>query len=134
MKTLKILCSALLLSVFAISCSNDDDENSTKVKYQIVGIDNAITQIEYKKANGSTVTLDNYQDFAGGSDSKTVSVTTYPFTADLEVTVNNTTNTTKTYTLAILVDGAPADFTAFSVPANATATGSVDFLIASESD
>lgn len=129
MKTLKIVFSALLLSVFFISCSSSDDDNSTKVKYQIVGIDNAITEINYKKGNGSVETVTNFQSFAGGADSKTVSVSNFPFTADLEVTVSNTTNATKTYTLAILVDNQPADFTAFSVPANATATGSVDFVV-----
>lgn len=133
MKTLKVLFSALLLSVFTISCSSSDDDDSVKVKYQIVGIDNAITEIEYKKGNGSVETETNFQDFAGGGDSKTVSVSDFPFTANLEVTVNNTTNAVKTYTLAIYVDNEPADFTAFSIPANTTATGTVDFLIASDS-
>lgn len=131
MKTLKVLFSALLLAAFTISCSSDDD-NSTKVKYQIVGIDNAITEIKYKKANGSTETLTDYTDFAGNGDSKTISINNFPFTADLEVTVNNTTNTTKTYSLAIFVDGEVEDLTAFSVPAMSTATGEVDLLIATE--
>lgn len=131
MKTLKILFSVLLLSVFVVSCSSDDD-NSTKVKYEIVGLDNSITEIEYKKGNGSMVTVTDFEDFAGGNDSKTVSVSDYPFTANLEVTVNNTTASSKVYTLVIYVDGEAADFTPFAVPANATSTGFVDFVIESE--
>ncbi|MGC4040485.1 MAG: hypothetical protein QM710_06805 [Flavobacterium sp.] len=131
MKTLKVLFCALALSVFAISCSSDDDD-STKVKYQIVGIDNAVTQIQYKKGNGSMETLTDYTDFAGSGDATTVSVSNFPFTADLKVTVNNTTNAVKTYSLAIYVDGEVEDMTPFSVPAMSTATGEVDFLIANE--
>jgi len=133
MKTLKMLFSALLLSILTISCSSSDDEDSVKVKYQIVGIDNAVTEIEYKKGNGSIETLTDFEDFAGGGDTKTVTVSDFPFTANLEVTVNNTTNTVKTYTLAIYVDNQPADFTALSIPANSTSTGSVDFVITSDS-
>ncbi len=133
MKNLKILFSVILLSAFVISCSNDDD-NSTKVKYEIVGIDNSITEIKYKKGNGSVETLTDFEDFAGGNDSRTVSVSDYPFTASLEVTVNNTSLSSKTYTLAISVDGNPEDFTPLVVPANSTATATVDFLIETESE
>ncbi len=115
MKTLKILFSVCLFSIFAVSCS-DDENNSTKVKYEIVGLDNTVTQIKYTKGNGS----------------KTVSVTTYPFTANLEVTVNNVTSASKTYTLVIYVDGESVDFTPFVVPANTTVTSDVDFLIESD--
>ena len=128
MKNLKILFSVLVLSVFVISCSNDDD-NSTKVKYEISGIDSSVTQIKYKKGNGSVVTITDFEEFG---DSKTVSVTDYPFTANLEVTVNNTTSASKAYTLIVNVDGEPADFTPFVVPANATATGVVDFVVETE--
>ncbi|WP_284651574.1 hypothetical protein [Flavobacterium terrisoli] len=131
MKTLKILFSVLLLSVFVTSCSSDDD-NSTKVKYEIVGLDSSVTEIKYKKGNGSVVTLNNFEDFAGGNSSKTVSVSDYPFTANLEVTANNTSSSTKTYTLAITVNGVPEDFTPLVVPANSTATAVVDFVIETE--
>lgn len=131
MKNLKSLFSVVLLSVFALSCSSDDD-NSTKVKYEIIGLDNTVTQVQYKKGNGSIETVTNFEDFAGGNESKTVSVSTYPFTADLEVTVNNITAASKNYTLIIYVNGEAMDFTPFVVPANTIATGSVDFLIESD--
>ena len=131
MKTLKILFSVFAFSIFAFSCSSDDD-NSTKVKYEIVGLDNTVTEIKYKKGNGSIETVTDFEAFAGGGDSKTVSVSTFPFDADLEVTVNNVTSASKTYTLVIYVDGEAMDFTPFVVPANATVTSTVDFLIESD--
>lgn len=118
----------MLVSVFVASCSSDDD-NGTKVKYEISGIDNAVTQIKYKKGNGSIVTLNDYNSFGS---SKTVKVSDYPFTANLEVTVNNTTGSAKAYTLIIYVDGEAADFTPLVVPSNATSTGVVDFVVESE--
>lgn len=131
MKTLKILFSVLLVSVFTVSCSSDDD-NSTKVKYEIVGLDNSVTEIKYKKGNGSIETVTDFEAFANGGSTKTVSVSTFPFTADLEVTVNNTTSNNKTYTLVIYVNGASTAFTPFVVPANATVTNDVEFLIESD--
>lgn len=131
MKNLKILFSVLALAVIASSCSSDSD-NSTKVKYQIVDIDNSITQIKYKKGDGSTVTLTDYADFAGGGDSKTISVNDLPFTASMEVTAQNTTSQTKIYTLAIYVDGEGVDLQGMSVPPNATSTGVIDFVVQSE--
>ncbi len=131
MKNLKTLFSVVLLSVFAFSCSSDDD-NSTKVKYEIVGLDNLVTEIKYKKGNGSVETVNDFEDFAGGNDSKTVSVSDYPFTATLEVTANNTSSSTKTYTLAITVNGTPEDFTPLVVPANSTVTAVVDFVVETE--
>ena len=128
MKNLKNLFSVILLSIFVISCSNDDDD-STKVKYEISGIDSSVTQIKYKKGNGSIETITDFEEFG---DSKTVSVSDYPFTADLEVTINNTTGASKAYTLIINVDGEPAAFTPLVVPANTISTGVVDFVIETE--
>jgi hypothetical protein len=129
MKNLKILFSVFLLAVFVISCSSSSsDDNSTTVKYQISGLDNAVVQIKYKKADGSIETLTDFQAFGGGTDSKTVSVSNLPFNATLEVTVNNTTPNTKNYTLVIFVNDVAKDFNGVSVPPMTITTGSVDFV------
>jgi hypothetical protein len=128
MKNLKSLFSIFLLAIFVISCSSDSD-NSPKVKYQIAEIDNAITEIRYTKSNGDTQILDDYTDFAGSGDSKTVSASDIPFEAKLQITVNNTTPNAKTYTLVIYVDGEVADFTPMSVPPMSITTGQVDYIV-----
>jgi len=128
MKNLKFFLSALVLAVMITSCSSDSS-NSPKVKYQIAELDNAVTEIQYTNSNGDTQILTDYTDFAGSGDSKTVSAKNLPFAAKLQITVNNQTPNTKTYTLVIYVDGEVADSTPMSVPPMAMTTGLVDFTV-----
>ena len=131
MKTLKILFSILLLSVFIISCSSSGD-NSTKIKYQINGLDDSVTKIIYTKGNGSIVTVTNADDFAGGADSKTTSVSNFPFMANLEVTVFNNSSAVKNYDLIIYVNGEAIGINNFSAPPTGTSTGSITFNVVSD--
>lgn len=131
MKSLKTLGSVLLIALFALSCSSDSD-NSIKIKYQIYELDNAVTEIKYTKPDGSTATLTDYTEFAGTGDSKTISVSHFPLTAKLEITVNNTTPNTKTYTLVIYDNNTPVDSTPMSVAPMSISTSSVDYIVEPE--
>ena len=130
MKNLKILFSVLLLSIFALSCSSDSS-GGTKVKYQINGIDDTITQVNYKNGDGNIISATANQ-FGGNSDSKTVKVpdSELPFTAQMNISANNTTATVKHYDLLIYVNGEVKAETNFSAPPNATSSsGTVSFII-----
>lgn len=128
MRTLKNLFSVLILATFVISCSSSGDGNTTKVKYQISGIDNLITQIKYTKGNVTTVIVTNYNNFGGGTDSKTTSVNR-PFIANLEVTVNNTSSSSRYYTLSIYVDDMLYHATGLTVPPGTISTGVANYVV-----
>ncbi len=83
MKRLKILFSVLLLAIVFSSCESDDNRLAT-VKYQIIGLDSSITLIKYNGSE-SVVTVTNANNFADGSDSKTIPVNFLPFETKLEV-------------------------------------------------
>ncbi len=131
MKNLKFLFSILVVTFLISSCSSDDDNNSIKVKYQISGIDNSIVEIKYTKANGETQILSEFGQFAGGGDTKTISVSKndLPFNANLTVTFSNTTNATKQYVLAIYGAEEFPTTNQVPVPANSTVTGQVAKII-----
>lgn len=128
MKTLKNLFAMLVMASTVISCSGSSDTNTTKVKYQIGGIDNFITQIKYTNGNVSTVTVTNINNFGGGTDTKITSVNR-PFIANLEVTVNNTSSSSKYYTLSIYVDDILYKAVGLTVPPNAISTGVANYIV-----
>lgn len=130
MQTLKILFSVFLLTIFISSCSsNNDNDNITKVKYQIIGIDNGIMEINYKDASGKTITITDINDFSNNGDSKIISVSNLPFDAKLVVTVNNETDSSKTYNLVIYVNNETKSNKSMNVPANSTLTNQTEFTV-----
>jgi hypothetical protein len=126
MKSLKTLFSVLLLAILVSSCEND--EPLAKVRYQINGLDNSVTQIKYDVIGG-TVNVTNLNDFGGGSDSRTLSINILPFTAHLEVAANNNTANAKNYNLIIYVDGVAKANYNLSVPANSVGSGEVEYIV-----
>lgn len=127
MKILKSLFSLLLLAVVFSSCESDDP--LAKVKYQIVGYDNSITQIKYKAAADITVTLTDANDFGNGKDSKTLDINILPMDAKLEVAANNPTNSVKHYILKIFVQNQEKASYNLDIPSMSSASGSVSYTV-----
>ncbi len=129
MKSVKFLFPILLLALVISSCSSSSSSNSTKVKYQISGLDNSVVNIRFYDAAGSLNELTDYTQFGGGGDSKTISLTSKPFDALLQVGVNNTGATVKTYVLVIYVDNVVKSSYNLSVPASTNTSGLVEFTV-----
>lgn len=126
MKKLKVLFSIFLFATLITSCESDDPLAS--VKYQIVGFDNSISQIKYNVIGG-TIDVTDRNDFGNGSDSRKLSINILPFTARLQVTAGNATTVNKTYQLKIFVDGNQKGNYDLIVPAESSATGSIEYVV-----
>lgn len=122
------LIAALATSTVLFSCKKSSDSSSsvTSVEYQITPMNSYFTQISIDSI-GTKVVITDPSKFVNGS--KVISVTTKPFLASIETTINNTTNSSINYSLAILVDGQAKNIVSVSAPAGVTSTGSVNFTV-----
>jgi len=130
MKNSTILFSCLfaLVSIIGFSCKKEAEEIIfTEVEYGILDIDESIVSITYIDASGNPVVIDDLSQFVNGS--KKISVSTKPFTARLELLINNTTNNEKSYTLGILVNGDVVAIKPVYCPSSGMALGEVEFTI-----
>ncbi|MGV3695647.1 hypothetical protein [Flavobacterium sp.] len=126
MKSLKIFACFVLFFTILTSCTNDDP--LAKVKYQINGYDASVSQIKYAVLGG-TVTTTDPDEFGNGSDTRKLDINILPFTAKLEVAVNNNTPTNKEYNLIIYVDGVAKASYDLDVPAMGAASGLVEYVV-----
>jgi len=128
MRSLKALLPVLVLSILLSSCTNDDP--LAKVKYQISGFDNSITQIKYNIVGGGSITVTNLSDFGnGGGDSRTLNAYLLPFDAKLEVAANNATSANKQYVLKIIVDNQTKASYTIDVPPGGSSSGEVTYTV-----
>ena len=131
MKAIKFL---LILSLVIIlqSCSQDKSETSqsaTEIKYQILGLDNAISNIKYKDANSNLIEVTDYNQFNNGLDNKTISITTKPFNATMEVNVDNITTSTKVYNLFIYENNVVKAQSTFNIQPMSTSLKILSFVV-----
>ena len=113
--TILSICLIALTSIIGISCEKNSEEvKFIEVEYGILGIDEHVVTITYNDASGKPVVINDPSKFVNGSMKQSVSAK--PFTASMEVQVSNPTLVTKTYTIAILVDGEPKAIKSVSCP------------------
>ncbi len=130
MKNSTILTSCLiaLVSIIGFSCEKNSEEvKFIEVEYGILAIDEHIISITYNDASGNPVVVDDPSQFVNGS--KKLSVSARPFTARMELLINNTTSASKSYTIGILVNGEPKAINAVHCSASGMAVGEVEFTI-----
>ena len=131
MKTIKFLLILSLVIIFQ-SCSQDKSETSqsaTEIKYQILGLDNAISIIKYKDANSNLIEVTDYNQFNNGLDNKTISITTKPFNATMEVNVDNITTSTKVYNLFIYENNVVKAQSTFNIQPMSTSLKILSFVV-----
>lgn len=129
-----LLQNFLFLSIISIchfSCSKKNDESvkpqTTTVEYKITPMNQNFTKISYKDANGNTVDITDPSQIADGI--RTISITNKPFTARLDVIMNNVTTSTVYYSLVISVDGTPVKLVNAGAPPNSVSSASADYVI-----
>ncbi len=127
MKKILPLLFAAITALLLSSCKKDADKTSSgskstttsyKVDYTISPADVYITQVTYIDSIGATITANDLSAFTSGV--KTIHILSKPFKAKLSIRVDNTTNTTHNYYLAITVDGTVQKYVPMSVPPHAT--------------
>lgn len=125
-----VLFSIIILSL-CNSCSKNEGTSAppiTKtIEYKIDPADNYIIKITYNDQTGQSVTLNDINQMPGGI--KNISVSSFPFTAKLEVQVYNTTNATLNYSLIILVDNQVKKLYLLQAPPATTSTGQAEFVV-----
>ena len=122
MKQFSLLLFALVLTVFAVSCNNDDDvkeiipgtPTGTDIRYRLTVSSPIVTLIKYKKGDLNTgtevMTVDSPMTWT-----KTI-IAKKPFTTKLEVTFRNTTPEVQNYTVEIFTDGVLANTQTGEIP------------------
>lgn len=121
-KQFSLLLFALVLTVFVVSCNNDDDAKEiipgpptgTDIRYKLTVSSPIVTLIRYKKADSNTgtdvISVDSPMTWT-----KTI-IAKKPFTTKLEVTFKNTTTNVQNYTVEIFVDGVLANTQTGDIP------------------
>jgi len=126
--TILSICMIALTSIMGLSCEKNSEEVSfTEVEYGILGIDEHIYSITYTDASGNPIVVDDPSTFVNGS--KKLSVSTKPFTARMQLTINNNTSDTKSYTIGILINGEPKAITTVYCAPFDFAIGEVEFIV-----
>jgi|GEM_PF-587215 len=138
MKKLKCpLIIVLLIATINFSCrKKDDTPSSSSVEYRISPFDSYIVLLKYNDNTGDLVSIQNPSALLSGGDhppfvngSQTMSVSTKPFLAKIEITVVNTTRATLNYTLDISINGEVKKTVTITVPVNNEnpVTGSAEY-------
>jgi hypothetical protein len=112
MKTFASFSLLIILSLLFNSCKKSTSE--VQVQYKIDPVDSYIIQINYTDQSGQLKTIDDISQIQNGTE--TILVTQKPFTATLDVKVNNNTNASRNYNLLIYVDGQVKSWNSFTVP------------------
>ncbi len=102
----------IILILFFNSCKKSTTE--VQVQYKIDPVDSYIIQFIYTDQSGQLKTIDNISQIQNGTE--TILVTQKPFTATLDVKVNNNTNASRNYNLLIYVDGQVKSWSSFTAP------------------
>ena len=117
----------ILVSIF-ITASCSKEPSGTQVVYKIEPANSYIIEISYFDKSGNKIVLDDISQFPGGA--KTITVSQKPFTAKLEIKINNTTNAVITYLIYISVDGQVKAFNNISAPPmSASTTGQIEYTV-----
>jgi len=112
MKTFASFSLLIILTLLFNSCKKSTTE--IQVQYKIDPADSYIIQINYTDQSGQMKTIDDISQIQNGTE--TILVTQKPFTATLDVKVNNNTNASRNYNLLIYVDGQVKSWNSFTAP------------------
>ena len=113
MKTFASFSLSIILTLLLFnSCKKSTTE--VQVQYKIDPVDSYIIQINYTDQSGQLKTIDNISQIQNGTE--TIQVTQIPFTATLDVKVNNNTNASRNYNLLIYIDGQVKSWSSFTAP------------------
>ncbi len=116
----------LVIILIATSCKKSS--NDFLVEYKIQPANNLIIQISYNDQSGILKSVNSIDQFGNGT--KDISVSQKPFTAKLEVEVNNNTAETVHYILIIYVDGQLKNSTQLQAPPmTSMTTGQIEYTV-----
>ncbi len=126
---MKIFASFSLLIILTLlfnSCKKSTTE--VQVQYKIDPADSYIIQINYTDQSGQLKTIDNISQIQNGTE--TIQVIQKPFTATLNVKVNNNTNASRNYNLQIYVDGQVKSWSSFTAsPMTSLSEKQIEYII-----
>ncbi len=124
----KFLSIAFLSVIVLLAGACKKSTPQIDLQYKIEPHDNYIIEIAYNDQKGNLKTLNDFSLFANGS--KTFQITHKPFTAQLSIKVNNSSNVQRHYLLYIYVDGQVKSWVDLMTPAMTELTyGHIEYTI-----
>jgi hypothetical protein len=128
MKSLKYYPLLFIISsIGLLGCNKAKDPNILELEYKIDPMTNTVIKITYNDANEKPVIITDWEQFKSGS--RKIKITKKPFNAKLTVDFNNPGNTRITTNMLIYLNGEFKKLTKVDIPAQATITNTVEFLV-----